>query len=156
MCLVFNHRWLLLFKYIYTSSQSCTAFIPGIQLFMCLYGLTVYLECPPEVRKARTPYIFINFIILFLYILGGLSDGYQTFQLLYFARVTNLGEFRQQIDHSWWAIACLVSGTSVNWIADALLVCISTHLVSTSSQGFDTSYIDVGSSWLAVDGYVFH
>ncbi|TFK18471.1 hypothetical protein FA15DRAFT_627866 [Coprinopsis marcescibilis] len=38
----------------------------GIQLFMCLYGLSVYLETPPSLRKGRMPYIIISFLILIL------------------------------------------------------------------------------------------
>lgn len=114
---------------------------------MCIYGLTVYLECPQDVRKTRTPYIFISFIILFLYIFQEFSDAYELFQLLYLARVVpNINGFRQQMDHSWWAIACISAGTSINWIADALLVCTSPYFVYRSSQRLDISYTDVGSS----------
>lgn len=97
---------------------------------MCVYGLTVFLECPRDVRKTRTPYIFISFIILILYIIQELSDGYEIFQVLYLARVIpDITKFREQMDHSWWAIVCISAGTSINWIADGLLVSIFSYSI---------------------------
>lgn len=139
-----------------TSISFWSPFCLGIQLFMCVYGLAVFLESPREVRKGRAPYIFISFLIFFLYTITELNDGYQTFQLLYKARVvTDITELRQQLDHSWWAITCLTSGMAVNWIGDALLVRLPLHSLVKSSRGRDISYIAAGLSWPIIDGYAF-
>ncbi|EFI26603.1 hypothetical protein CC1G_15375 [Coprinopsis cinerea okayama7 len=49
----------------------------GIQVFMCFYGLSTFLETPREMRKGRLPYITFSFIILF-------TSGITTAFTLYF------------------------------------------------------------------------
>ncbi|TFK21424.1 hypothetical protein FA15DRAFT_624011 [Coprinopsis marcescibilis] len=46
----------------------------GIQLFMFLYGLSVYLESPASLRKGRSPYIFLSFIIFAMACISGTID----------------------------------------------------------------------------------
>ncbi|KAF6748200.1 hypothetical protein DFP72DRAFT_917207, partial [Ephemerocybe angulata] len=55
----------------------------GIQLFMCIYGLTVFLETPRTARKGRVPYIIINFVLFFLLSISALMDARFLFRLLF-------------------------------------------------------------------------
>ncbi|KAH6895053.1 hypothetical protein BKA70DRAFT_1531969 [Coprinopsis sp. MPI-PUGE-AT-0042] len=55
----------------------------GLQLFMCLYGLIIFLESPREVRKGRVPYIFVSFLILSLSIVWAVTGSYSGYHTLF-------------------------------------------------------------------------
>ncbi|EAU87219.1 hypothetical protein CC1G_10498 [Coprinopsis cinerea okayama7 len=48
----------------------------AIQLFMVLYGLSVFLETPQSLKKGRLPYVAISFLIL---VMSGIPMGIDTF-----------------------------------------------------------------------------
>ncbi|KAH6903286.1 hypothetical protein BKA70DRAFT_604985 [Coprinopsis sp. MPI-PUGE-AT-0042] len=53
----------------------------GLQLFMCLYGLTIFLESPRNARKGRLSYVLVSFTILSLcimWVVTGSYSGYHT------------------------------------------------------------------------------
>jgi hypothetical protein len=56
---------------------------PGINLFMSLYGLTVFLETPEPQRKGRKRYIVTSFIITVLFSFGASLDMADYFQSLF-------------------------------------------------------------------------
>ncbi|EAU87201.1 hypothetical protein CC1G_10480 [Coprinopsis cinerea okayama7 len=57
----------------------------GIQLFMCLYGLSVFLDTPKALRKGRLPYIAISAAILILSALATALDAYTDFTAMFFS-----------------------------------------------------------------------
>jgi hypothetical protein len=56
---------------------------PGINLFMSLYGLTVFLETPKPQRKGRKRYIAASFAITVLFSLMASLDIANYFQTLF-------------------------------------------------------------------------
>ena len=56
---------------------------PGINLFMSLYGLTVFLETPKPQRKGRKKYIVASFVITVLFSLQASLDMANYFQSLF-------------------------------------------------------------------------
>lgn len=56
---------------------------PGINLFMSLYGLTVFLETPDPQRKGRRRYIAASFLITVLFSLAASLDMANYFQTLF-------------------------------------------------------------------------
>ena len=56
---------------------------PGINLFMSLYGLTVFLETPKPQRKGRKTYIMASFVITVLFSLMASLDMANYFQSLF-------------------------------------------------------------------------
>jgi hypothetical protein len=56
---------------------------PGINLFMSLYGLTVFLETPEPQRKGRKRYIVASFVITVLFSLMASLDMANYFQPLF-------------------------------------------------------------------------
>jgi hypothetical protein len=56
---------------------------PGINLFMSLYGLTVFLETPEPQRKGRKRYIVASFVITVLFSLVASLDMANEFQILF-------------------------------------------------------------------------
>lgn len=53
----------------------------GLQIFMCIYGLIIFLESPRNVRRGRVAYILVSFTILALsimWVVTGSYSGYQT------------------------------------------------------------------------------
>ncbi|EAU87221.2 hypothetical protein CC1G_10500 [Coprinopsis cinerea okayama7 len=55
----------------------------GIQLFMVLYGLSVFLETPRPLRKGRTPYIVVSFVIFSLAAITAAIDCYVAFERIF-------------------------------------------------------------------------
>ncbi|TFK20088.1 hypothetical protein FA15DRAFT_647503 [Coprinopsis marcescibilis] len=55
----------------------------AMQIFIVLYGLSIFLETPKEHRKGRTAYIAVSFIILVLSALAAALDAYHCFRRLY-------------------------------------------------------------------------
>ncbi|EAU80985.2 hypothetical protein CC1G_03161 [Coprinopsis cinerea okayama7 len=60
----------------------------GIQLFMCLYGLSTFLETPKSLRKGRVPFVAISFIIWATSSFTAILDSYVNFQTLFDAGPT--------------------------------------------------------------------
>ncbi|TFK23468.1 hypothetical protein FA15DRAFT_594150 [Coprinopsis marcescibilis] len=56
--------------------------ISGIQCFMCLYGLSAFLDSPRESRKGRIPYVIASFLIFATYCLAATLDLYGIFGTL--------------------------------------------------------------------------
>ncbi|KAF9524522.1 hypothetical protein CPB83DRAFT_773622, partial [Crepidotus variabilis] len=95
----------------------------GIQLFMCIYGFTVFLESTPTIRKGLRSYMIVSFLILSLFIVSQIPDGYEIFTLL--SKSTNAVKavrLRKKEDHTWWKITSTCTLTFVNWIGDGLLL----------------------------------
>ncbi|EAU82939.2 hypothetical protein CC1G_09201 [Coprinopsis cinerea okayama7 len=57
----------------------------GLQLFMVLYGLTIFLDTPASLRKGRARYIVLSFIILVLSALAVIFDLFVQFETLYYS-----------------------------------------------------------------------
>ncbi|TFK23465.1 hypothetical protein FA15DRAFT_705454 [Coprinopsis marcescibilis] len=57
-------------------------FASGIQCFMCLYGLSRFLESPRESRKGRVPYIIASFVIFATFTLAAAIKTSDQFQML--------------------------------------------------------------------------
>ncbi|KAF9524549.1 hypothetical protein CPB83DRAFT_897817 [Crepidotus variabilis] len=103
--------------------SSIALVVIGIQLFMCTYGLIIFMESPQSRRQGRRRYIIISFLILVLTVLSEVGDEYQEFQLL-----ANPGgtlqamSLRGSDDHTWWAVGSTSCSTVVNWIGEGLLL----------------------------------
>ena len=97
--------------------------IPGIQLFMALYGLLVFLETPEPLRKGRKRYIAVSFGITTISAFTASLDMADYFQTLF--KSTSPGHWRELYNgyHEEWGY--LVSGAGLGliiMIGDALLV----------------------------------
>ena len=99
------------------------ATIPGIHLFMALYGLSVFLETPEPLRKGRKRYIAVSFVITTLSILTASLDMANYFQVLFESTSPlHWRELMQAFGENW---KYLVSDTVIGlviMIGDALLV----------------------------------
>jgi hypothetical protein len=56
-------------------NSSMTLVVAGIQLFMCLYNLSLYFETPKEKRRGRLPYILASFVIFVLFSIATSVDA---------------------------------------------------------------------------------
>ncbi|KAF9525203.1 hypothetical protein CPB83DRAFT_559972 [Crepidotus variabilis] len=91
-------------------------------MFMCIFGLIIFVETTPSQRKGRGIYIAISFLIFTLYTLSELGDGYEIFELLLNTRSPlEAHKLRRIDDHQWWSIACSIGSPLINWIVDGLL-----------------------------------
>ncbi|KAG2002272.1 hypothetical protein CC2G_004473 [Coprinopsis cinerea AmutBmut pab1-1] len=57
----------------------------GMQLFMCIHGLSSFLTTPVERRKKRLPYIILSFSILILSTIPACLDLAQDFRVSYYS-----------------------------------------------------------------------
>ena len=97
----------------------------GIQLFVCSYGLSLFLETPKHIRKGRIPYIVVSWVIFVLFCLAQTGDAYQMFEILYHGAADDpmdVLRLRHEDDHVWWRLSSTFCIYVVNWIADGLLV----------------------------------
>ncbi|EAU87218.1 hypothetical protein CC1G_10497 [Coprinopsis cinerea okayama7 len=68
---------------VYYGSNIISTLVTGIQLFMCIFGLSTFLETPRDLRKGRLPYILISWAIFILSVIPvGYDLSYQ-FTALY-------------------------------------------------------------------------
>ncbi|KAJ2918804.1 hypothetical protein MD484_g1639, partial [Candolleomyces efflorescens] len=97
----------------------------GVQLFMCIYGLSLYFETPKHIRHGRLPYIIISWTIFILFCLSQTGDAVQAFSFLYHGEADDpisILKLRQKDDHTWWRLGSSSCIYLVNWIADGLLL----------------------------------
>ncbi|EAU87894.2 hypothetical protein CC1G_01541 [Coprinopsis cinerea okayama7 len=95
----------------------------GIQLFMCLYGLSVFLETPKDLRSGRIPYIVVSFVIFALSALTAVVDMYDIFRCLFEA--TSPRDFYLVWDKyadSYLRVLSLASLSVFIWVADGLML----------------------------------
>ncbi|KAG2005483.1 hypothetical protein CC2G_001885 [Coprinopsis cinerea AmutBmut pab1-1] len=100
-----------------------TLLIVGIQLFMCLYGLSVFLETPKDLRSGRIPYIVVSFAIFVLSALTAVVDMYNIFRCLFEA--TSPRDFYLVWDKyadSYLRVLTLTSLSVFTWVADGLML----------------------------------
>ncbi|EAU82942.2 hypothetical protein CC1G_09204 [Coprinopsis cinerea okayama7 len=55
----------------------------GMQIFMCIYGLSAFIGTSPELRKGRRPYVLLSFAILVLSGIPACLDLAMGFKALY-------------------------------------------------------------------------
>ena len=95
----------------------------GIHLFMALYGLSVFLETPKELREGRRRYIALSFVFTLLATISASSDMASGFQILF--RATTAVDFYKLVAemNSFW-LRYLTSATIhvAIFVGDALLV----------------------------------
>jgi hypothetical protein len=95
---------------------------PGINLFMSLYGLTVFLETPKPQRKGRKRYIVASFVITTLFSFASL-DMANYFQTLF--KSTSPSHWREllRVSYQDWKyfVGYIAAGLFIA-IGDALLV----------------------------------
>ncbi|KAJ2936630.1 hypothetical protein H1R20_g455, partial [Candolleomyces eurysporus] len=95
----------------------------GIQIFMSIYGLSVFLETPQKLRQGRTRYIILSFVLTGLMALPASLDAAWIFNRL-FGATSGLG-FRHSINENvqvWERYLSLGSATAMILIGDALLI----------------------------------
>lgn len=96
---------------------------PGINLFMSLYGLTVFLETPEPQRKGRRRYIAASFLITALFSLMASLDMAKYFQVLF--KSTSPSHWHELLLLSlqdWKYILGYTAGRLSIAVGDALLV----------------------------------
>lgn len=97
-------------------------FLIGFQVFLCGYGLLVFRETQPSLRKGRAKYITISILIFSLYMLSAIGDSYDFFLSTKKKDLPGvLAEHRQSV-FTWWSIGSGVCTTMVTIIGDGLLV----------------------------------
>jgi hypothetical protein len=96
---------------------------PGINLFMSLYALTVFLETPELQRKGRKRYIVASFAITILFSFSASLDMADYFQLLFKSTSpSHWRELQQQRLRDWKYFAGYTAAGLFIAIGDALLV----------------------------------
>jgi hypothetical protein len=101
-------------------------FLLGIQLFMSIYGLSVFLETPKAMRKGRTRYIVVSFLLSGLSILVASLDAAWIFGLLFAS--TSGYDFSYKFAPStltWERYLSNAATTAIILIGDVLLVSLS-------------------------------
>ena len=98
---------------------------PGIQLFMSIYGLTVYLETPPSIRKGRIPYIIISFLLFGLLGLSSVLDLSFLFRLLFNSTSPEDFIYLRQETNDWSVVLSQTLNNVVTFLGDGLMVCNS-------------------------------
>ncbi|EAU86373.1 hypothetical protein CC1G_05367 [Coprinopsis cinerea okayama7 len=97
----------------------------GVQLFMVLYGLSVFLESPRESRRGRIPYIIISFAILILTAIASSLDAIRNTRINFFTMVRGIDDYTTvyfTIDREWERfVASFFTSLSVI-IGDGLLL----------------------------------
>ncbi|KAF9529552.1 hypothetical protein CPB83DRAFT_905947 [Crepidotus variabilis] len=118
--------------YFFETCISCS--VIGIQLFMCIYGLTVFLETPKNLRQGRLIYVFISFVILGLYCFAEIPLAYYTYVLLD-KPCTRLDTVKLQdkLERTWWSLADIWGSVLLFWLGDGLLV-YRCYVVWTNQQ----------------------
>ena len=97
---------------------------------MALYGLSVFVETPEQLRKGRKRYIATSFVITCLSALTAALDMSGYFQVLFGSTSPFHWQKLMQISHSNWST--LFGDTALSllvWIGDALLVSVYSHCV---------------------------
>ena len=97
--------------------------ILGILFFMAVYGLSVFLETPKDLRKGRARYIVISFLLVLSDCLGASLDCYEVFKCLFEA--TSAVGYLDMVDlntRTWPRYVSLVSAIFTILIGDLLLV----------------------------------
>jgi len=57
-------------------AHSFMHYCTGVQLFMCLYALSVLLEAPTDTRRRRRPYLIVSFIVFSLFASSTALDAF--------------------------------------------------------------------------------
>jgi hypothetical protein len=97
--------------------------ILGILFFMAVYGLSVFLETPEDLRKGRIRYIVISFLLVFSDCLGASLDCYVVFKCLFEA--TSAVGYLDMVDQntrSWVRFVSAASAIFTILLGDVLLV----------------------------------
>ncbi|KAF9528885.1 hypothetical protein CPB83DRAFT_883125 [Crepidotus variabilis] len=95
----------------------------GIQLFMCIYGLSVLLETPKERRRGREIYVAISFGILILDSFSKLPLTSYNFDLLNKpTSADDLISLQDQLYLTWYMIGSDWATVLLFWLGDGMLV----------------------------------
>jgi hypothetical protein len=92
---------------------------------MALYGLSVFLETPKELRKGRRSYIALSFVLTILSALASSLDIAWFFNQV-FGASSGIGFFENVNTRSWERIASTEVWAVVIFLGDFLLVSAST------------------------------
>lgn len=98
--------------------------LPGIVFFMAVYGLSVFLETPKDLRRGRARYIVIAFILFALDGLAAALDSFEIFKCLFEA--TSAIGYLDMVDQnmrSWQRYLSVVCVALSLAVGDFLLVC---------------------------------
>ncbi|KAH6908916.1 hypothetical protein BKA70DRAFT_1188727 [Coprinopsis sp. MPI-PUGE-AT-0042] len=97
----------------------------GIQLFMCLYGLSIFLEGSKEARKGKLGFILMSFAIFVTSAIPAVIDSVEVAKLLLDAGPTGsdiLQTWRETHTLSWMGIFSTVMLLLYIGIGDALMI----------------------------------
>ncbi|KAG2004154.1 hypothetical protein CC2G_002744 [Coprinopsis cinerea AmutBmut pab1-1] len=100
-----------------------TIFVAGLQFFMCIYGLTVFVDTPSSSRKGRRPYMIVSFIILITWCITAALDAYSVFRSL--SESTSGEEFYRltvSFEGEWFRVLSLFSLFLGLFVGDGLLL----------------------------------
>lgn len=105
----------------------------GIHVFMALYGLSVFLETPPHLRKGRKRYIITSFALTILSGLAASLDMASDFQILFEAHSpSDWIALHAKYGDSWERRLNVAAMGLLLLIADGLLVRIPVFLQTQS------------------------
>ncbi|EAU87084.1 hypothetical protein CC1G_05773 [Coprinopsis cinerea okayama7 len=104
-------------------SALVTIFEIGLQCFMTIFGLFLYLQSTTEQRRGRLPYIVVSFAILFISSFSAGLDALVTFRSLYtsagpqdYIRIITI------LENGWHRVASTFCANAYVLIGDAVLL----------------------------------
>jgi hypothetical protein len=105
---------------------------------MALYGLSVFLETPKPLRKGRTRYITVSFMITVLSALTASLDMAQSFQMLFNSTsATHWQELMRANLENWKNLTGYAALGLVTFIGNTLLVSAVEYLVCSTCRRID-------------------
>lgn len=105
----------------------------GIQLFMCIYGLTVFLETPSSLRKGRLPYILLSFLLFVLLSISSTLNVNFLFRILFNATSPENFIFLRERTSDSLTFTSETLNLVVIFLGDGLLVCHRLLLLSLAA-----------------------
>ncbi|KAF9524311.1 hypothetical protein CPB83DRAFT_898057 [Crepidotus variabilis] len=100
---------------------SCAAI--GVEIFMWIFGFTIFLETPKERRGGRAIYVIISALILVLDCFARLPFAKYCFEMLYKPKTpTELADLADLLYHTWYLRTSDWASAVIVWVSSGLLV----------------------------------
>ncbi|KAF9533315.1 hypothetical protein CPB83DRAFT_542298 [Crepidotus variabilis] len=105
----------------YQTCISCAAI--GAEMFMWIFGFSIFLETPKDRRQGRAIYVVISAMILVLDCFARLPFAKYCFEMLYKPKTPTDGyELADLLDHTWYMRTSNWTNVAMVWVSSGLLV----------------------------------